>query len=200
MTEIDEENETPETPTPQTPLIELNTNEEVTPDKVLNNNTNNCEKEKSTQDFSIKNCIKSFDSCCCCSCQQILRILFIIFLVIINYSPLVNGIIELILRQGEGIMYHVNIGIELFLYFFVTICLIINLCKEKYGKEIECGIYMGLSLAFMLALEIFEYFFFSEYETDHPIEFVNSFGKFRVLSFIPIAVIDTIAGIIVGTA
>ena len=49
MAEIDEENETPETPTPQTPLIELNTNEEVTPDEVLNNITNNCEKEKSIQ-------------------------------------------------------------------------------------------------------------------------------------------------------
>ncbi len=178
-----EANEKTETPTPQTPFIELNINNKITPCEELENNTKNCENNKTTQS--------------CCAYKKILRILYIIFMVIINYSPLVNGIIELILRKGNG-DYCVYIGIEIGFYCFDTICLIVFIISNGTTDDTTKVIIISIIVLVMVfAMELLLYFSSSSYERDDPDEFVNSFGKFRIFSFFAIVGIDIISPIIV---
>ena len=122
--------------------------------------------------------------------------LFIIFIVIINYSPLVNGIIELLLRKGDEVIYEVFIGIEIGCYGLGTICLIIMIFQGTDDQITQGIASMVVLLIIAYILEILLYFSSSDYESDHPDEFVNFIGKFRIFVFLAIAGIEIISLII----
>ena len=171
--ETNEETKTPETPTPQTPFIELNN--QVTPSENIKIDNKDCENKQSTQSTQI-----------CCTYKKILRFVFIIFMAIINYSPLVNGIIELLLRKGDEVIYQVFIGIEIGCYGLGTICLIIMIFQGTDDQITQGIASMVVLLIIAYILEILLYFSSSDYESDHPDEFVNFIGKFRIFSFLAI--------------
>ena len=171
--ETNEETQTPETPAPQTPFIELNN--QITPCENIKIDNKDCENKQSTQSTQI-----------CCTYKKLLRFVFIIFMVIINYSPLVSGIIELILRKGDEVIYEVFIGIEIGCYGLGTIYLIIMIFKGTEDQIAEAIGYMAGSLIIVYILEILLYFSSLSYESDHPDEFVNFIGKFRIFGFFAI--------------
>ena len=118
-------------------------------------------------------------------------------MVIINYSPLVNGIIELILRKGNNVVCNIFIGNEIGVYCLGTIYIKIVINTERTKDEIiKAIVYIIRSLICFFSLEILLYFLTPSYESDHPDEFVIFFCKFRLFSFFAILGIDIIVRII----
>ena len=190
MAETDKEDENPNS----LPIFQ-NNNEEFIPDEVLNNITSNYKKEEPKSNLE-SNAPPSRPCSCSCFFKKLLIVLLIIFMVIVNYAPLVTGILELIFRKGDGVLYYINISLELFYYLCGTIVIISDLLGG--GNILKTPNNLGVIglTGFFFAMEIIEFFAMSDYEKDHRDEFVNSFGTFRVFSLIVTIVIDVIALII----
>ena len=189
MDEIDKENETPN------PAL-LKNSIEATPKEGYSNESI---EEKRTLISYFKDCINSCGTFfyCCCYCNG--RTLFLIFVVIINYIPLILGIIELILRNkydSSNIFFYIDFGTELFCYFFGTISFIIDMRHKKPGKATECMAYLAIGMAIWWVLVIIIHFVVTDLEKDNTDELVKTFSTVRVLVIAVIIVLDIIALVI----
>ena len=175
--------------TPDIPLIELKLEKEDIPDEVLHNKENDCKKEEETI-TEIKHFKRPKDYT---TLKKVIKIVFMVFMIINNFSPIGIIILEIVLRGVNNYEFNFWCVYELIIYFGFLVKFINDYCRFNIiecKKIIAWTAYIEL---FIFLPEIILYFYDDTYASEG---FMESFIKFKIISFFAVMVNNIILIII----
>ena len=173
------------TETPQTPLNEQQNENEPIPYEVLHNVTTNYEKKR-IHSKNVHKIKKIYN-----------KIWVIIFMLLINFYPLVMAIIEVIKRKINNMDFHLMPVFQIICYILLFISLMIVIfCRSSDGEEIKSALISFFCLIIVWLIEIISYFI--DHDKKKAEELMQLFIKFKIYGCIIVFGIDIIFLIIIA--